>query len=243
MSDAEELYTTFAGLYDRLARAPGVERVRRRFARALDPPTGCRVVEFGCGTGANHPALRGRIGPDGQYVGIDLASGVLRVARRREGGPRTAFCRGDATRPPVRAAGVASDSSQAVDHTGPDAVCATFVVGMLTEPAAAVRRWARLVGPGGRIGLLNLRRTTTPVARVLNGPFQLFVRLSSPPSARGRESGRAGGDSPVERLDRRVTAAHDALRSVCEPATLTRETLFGGFGLLSAGTVADPPSE
>ncbi len=220
---ASDFYTAFAAGYDRLARAPGVERIRRRFARSLAPPTGGRVVEFGCGTGANHPSLREQIGPDGTYLGIDLAPGVLRIARRRESGPHTGFVRGDAVSPPVGG----RTTSEA-----PDAVCATFLVGMLSAPAAAVRRWARLVGAGGGVGLLNLRRTAVPVARPFNPAFAAFVRLGSPPAAGSSD------ERPVDRLDRRVTDAHDALRAVCVPDSVRREPWLGGFGLCSTGTVA-----
>ena len=223
--DAPEFYTAFAALYDRLSRLPG--GLRRRFASRLAPPRGGSLVEFGCGTGANHRALRAQLGPDGRYLGVDFAPGVVQIARRREAGPRTQFVRGDATRPPL--------GGRARDGWTPDAVCATFLAGLLTEPAATVRRWAHLVGPGGRLGLLNFRRTTVPLARSLNGPFRLLVRLGAPPG--GASSGA------VERLDRRVTAAHDALRAVCEPASLCRETLLGGFGLLSTGTVAEHGGE
>ncbi|MFB6242528.1 MAG: class I SAM-dependent methyltransferase [Halobaculum sp.] len=232
--NAPEFYTVFARLYDRLARVPGVGRLRRRLATALAPAAGDTVLDVGCGTGANHPHLRREIGPEGQYVGLDFSPGVLRIAHRREGGERRVFVRGDATRPPVPS-GV------------PDAVCASFLVGMLTEPAAAVRRWARLVGAGGRVALLNLSRAERLPWRVLNPAFRLFVRLGSPPGGATER-----GVSPVERLERRVTAAHDELTRLCETVTAERETVprdsaaltrergAFGFARLTAGTVRDP---
>lgn len=215
MTGSPGLYTTFAALYDRVARAPGVGRFREWTVRALAPPAGGTVVEFGCGTGANASVVRDRIGSEGRYVGVDLAPGVLRVARRREDGSRVTFLRGDAARPPIRAGSV-------------DAALATFVVGMVAEPAAAVRRWAEVVESGGRLALCNFRRTTTPVARPALPAFRLFVRLGAPGSA----------GSPVERLDRRVTTAHETLREVCVPDSITCETALGGFLVLTAGTVA-----
>lgn len=216
--NGQQFYTAFARLYDRIARLPGVGRVRRRVARALAPAPGDAVVDLGCGTGGNHDAVREQIGPEGTYLGVDYAPGVLRIARDRAGGPQTAFLRGDATRPPVRRA---------------DAALATFLVGMLSDPAAAVRSWARLVGPGGRLALLNLERSPAPVAAPLNPVFRLAVRLGSPP-------GPEAGEPAVRRLERRVRAAHDQLRRLSTATVTDRGAL--GFYRLTAGTVR-PASE
>ncbi|MEZ3142318.1 class I SAM-dependent methyltransferase [Halobaculum sp. MBLA0143] len=216
--NGQQFYTAFARLYDRVARLPGVSRVRRRVARALAPAPGDTVVDFGCGTGGNHDAVREQVGPEGTYLGVDYASGVLRIARDRAAGPRTAFLRGDATRPPVCRA---------------DAACATFLVGMLADPAGAVRAWARLVGPGGRLALLNLERSPARVAAPLNPLFRLAVRLGSPPGARSDEPA-------VERLERRVRAAHGQLRRLSTATVADRGAL--GFYRLTAGTVR-PESE
>lgn len=215
-TDAAAFYSAFARGYDLLARAPGVDHVRRRVATALDPAVGDTVVDLGCGTGGNHPALRREIGPTGTYVGVDVAPGVLEIARRREGGPRTAFLRGDAARPPL-------------PDGGADAVCATFLVGMLAEPTAAVRSWARTVGPGGRLAVANLSRTARTPWWLCNPAFRLAVRLGSP----GRPS--LGESSAVERLERRVDTAHTAVRRLCEPASTERFAF--GFGRLTVGTV------
>jgi len=220
---AAEFYTAFARLYDRLARAPGVGRVRRRVARALAPSPGATVLDLGCGTGANAAPLCRAVGSDGGYVGVDFAPGVLRVARRRVRRRRPAwrdratFLRGDATRPPVAAERV-------------DAACATFLVGMLGEPAAAVRTWGRLVGTGGRLALANLERTTDSLATALNPLFRLGVRAGAPGSA---------GGSAVERLERRVTAAHGELDRITTATVRNRGA--GGFLRVTAGSV-QPPS-
>jgi len=220
---APEFYTRFARAYDALARrGPFVATLRRALADALDPDPGATVVEFGCGTGANRPYVEDRVGSDGRYVGVDFAPGVLRVAREQDRDPRGAsggreYVRGDAARPPLRDDGV-------------DACCGAFVVGMLPDPAAAVREWAGLVGSGGRIALLDLARTTRPGWRALNPVFRLLVRAGSPPgTARSLER------SPATVQDERVAAAHRTLREAC--ADVEYRTLLGGFARVSAGTV------
>ena len=216
--DAPEFYSAFAGVYDLLARrGPGVTRLREAMVDALAPDAGDVVVELGCGTGANHRHVKARVGPTGQYVGVDFSPGALAVAWERERANGAAFVRADATRPPIRSGSV-------------DACCAAFVSGMLPDPAEAVETWADLVGPGGRLALLDLARTTRSGWRALNPGFRLFVRLGSPPS-----TATSLGRSPTAVLDRRGAAAHGELRTRC--TDVTARTLAGGFARVSAGTV------
>ncbi|KTG26207.1 class I SAM-dependent methyltransferase, partial [Haloferax profundi] len=152
---AQSFYTRWATLYDTIARrTPGVGRLRHDAADALGVDAGDTVVEMGCGTGANLPYLADRVGPEGTVVGVDFAPGVLDVARdRMAASPNVHLVRADATRPPL---------------TDVDAVLATFVSGMFADPADVVSSWADLVGPGGRLCLVDLARTTDPTWRALN---------------------------------------------------------------------------
>ncbi|MFB6167527.1 MAG: class I SAM-dependent methyltransferase [Haloferacaceae archaeon] len=214
---AQTFYTRYARLYDAVARhTPGVARLRERVVEALDPRPGETVVELGCGTGANLAPLRERVGPTGRVVGLDFAPGALAVARERAAAwENVAVVRADARRPPLAAA---------------DRALATFVVGMLGDPASAVETWCSLLSAGGRIALLDLARTTRPAARPLNPAFRALVALSSPPGTRLRT-----GD-PTRALDRRVVAAHCAVLDRTRP--VARETRAAGFARLVAGEVA-----
>ncbi|KAB1197104.1 MULTISPECIES: class I SAM-dependent methyltransferase [Haloferax] len=215
---AQSFYTRWATLYDAIARrTPGVESVRTEAADALQLGAGDTVVEMGCGTGANLPSLAERVGPDGTVVGIDFSPGVLDVARTRVADyPNVSLVRADATRPPVADA---------------DAVLATFVSGMFTDPAAVVSSWADLVGPGGRLCLVDLARTTQSWRRVLNPVFRALVRVTAPPRTRTMR------ESPTEMLDERLVSAHRTLESRCRDVHATTHAL--GFARIRAGTVAE----
>lgn len=230
VATTQAFYSRWARLYDTIARrAPGVQSLRERAADRLAPPAGGVVVDMGCGTGANLPFFAREVGPGGRVLGVDFTPGVLAVARERlsdspqnteEPSASVGVVRGDATRPPVRAA---------------DAVFASFVSGMLADPASVVHTWADIVGPGGRLGLLDLARSTHPLGRPLNDVFRLVVRGTSPPGTRSRLE-----ESPAALLDRRVVAAHRALFDRC--VDVEHETHALGYARLSVGTVTDASS-
>ena len=102
--DLQAFYGRWARLYDLIARVPGVGVWRAAAADALALEPGDTVLEMGCGTGANLPYLRERVGPEGQVIGVDLTSGMLDVARERverRGWANVSLVRADASRPPV----------------------------------------------------------------------------------------------------------------------------------------------
>ncbi len=185
-------YGRCAQLYDLVATAPGVRSWRQRAVDTLSLSPGDTVVEMGCGTGANFPYLRDRVGPEGRVVGVDLVPAMVTRARHRidpADWRNVHVVRGDATRPP----------------TGDvDAVLATFLVGMLDDPASAVRTWLSRVVPGGRVTLLNAGRSDRRLALLLNLALRAFVRLAAPGS-------RTSAASPVRTLERRWVQAREAL--------------------------------
>ena len=247
-SRAARFYTRYAALYDRIASdAPLVAGLRERIVDALAPRRGDVVVEMGCGTGANLPLLRERVGPEGVVVGLDFSAGVLDRARdriSRAGWENVHVARADATTPPVAPAGhreVHAGAAALAD--GIDAVLATFVTGMLDDPARAVDGWCRLVGGDerppvdrGRICVAGFARSTRPVGRALNPIFSGLVRLGTPP---GRGRGRT--ESPVALLDRRALVAHRRVHERCRDARTER--MLAGFARITAGSVDWAPGE
>jgi len=209
-SGVERFYGRIAPRYDLLATAPLVRRWRECAVEALDLSPGDTVVEMGCGTGANVPSIRERVGSEGRVVGIDRTQGMLAQARERverAGWANVSLVRGDATSPPI---------------DGADAVLGSFVVGLFDDPGAAVDRWLDALEPGGRIAILEAGRSDRLLAPPLNLAFRAFVRVSSP-------GGPTRWHSPARQLDRRIAAARDALVA----RTVERRHETAALGLVS----------
>lgn len=223
LGPTQRFYTNWAWLYDLMAvYTPGIGSLRRAAVDLVGPQPGDTVVEMGCGSGANLPLFRERVGSEGRVIGVDFSPGVLQVAADRvdrEGWENVHVVRGDATEPPLGSGN---------DNRSVDCLFASLVVGMFGDPAEVVDDWASLVGPGGRLGVMDLARSSVPRARPLNGLFRRFVTTANPRSVRQ-------STSPLASLDRRVAAAHRALHTQCSDAEY--ETRALGFARLSGGTV------
>lgn len=103
-------------------------------------PSGSRVLEAGCGTGAQTVVL-GTNSPDAEIVALDLSPTSLATAVERAqaaGLPNIEFHQGDILAPPF------ADSS--FDH-----VYVCFVLEHLPRPLDALRGLRRLLRPGGTI--------------------------------------------------------------------------------------------
>ena len=200
-------YGRWAALYDRVATAPGVGRWRRAAADRVTGP-GDTVVEMGCGSGANLPYLRERVGAAGRVVGVDVTGPLLGRARARAVDANVSVVRADATDPPVREV---------------DAILGTFVCGLFEDPAAVVEGWCNLVGPGGRVALMDATASDDPVGRPLNPLFRAFVAAGAPGEGPA-DVLRAPFGNADALLSRRVGAARQAL------ADRTEERRYEAFG-------------
>jgi SAM-dependent methyltransferase len=170
------------------------------WALGLTALTGAEAVaDIGCGNGM-YLAELARRGHAGPVVGVDLATGMLRAARRRA--PGTRLIAGDAAALPLRdgAFGLTM-AMQMLDHVpGPD---------------AAVRELRRVTRPGGRALV------------VLNCPGHLrelreAVTAALPESARGQAwvtGGRLRLDDGAELLAREFATVtkHDVTSELLLP--------------------------
>ncbi|WP_132057006.1 class I SAM-dependent methyltransferase [Halorussus amylolyticus] len=206
---AQQFYGRWADLYDFLARAtPGLGRLRAHAADALALEPGDTVVEMGCGTGANFEHLRERVGPAGRVVGVDFTRGMLERARDR-------IEREDWRNVHV----VQADATGIEFRESPDAILATFVVGMLGDPGRAVNRWADMLAPGGSLALLDAAQTNQWFGCPVNLAFRGLVVASSP-------TGMDGYDRPPWAiLDERVATARRALRARADETAHTEHAL------------------
>ncbi|QLK25739.1 class I SAM-dependent methyltransferase [Natrinema zhouii] len=221
---AQEFYGRWARLYDLIARrTPGIARLRERAAAACRLEPGDTVVEMGCGTGANLPFLREQVGPEGTVIGIDFTRPVLERAHAVTAEyDNVHVLQGDATQPPVDRGDVPGTDS------GIDAVLATFVVGMLEDPAGAVDDWCDLVGSDGTVVLANAARSREWYAPPVNAVFRAIVVLSTPPTAQLRYE-----TDPHLRLDEKIDAAHARLHE--RAVAVADETHIFGVVRLTGG--------
>ncbi|GGY09348.1 class I SAM-dependent methyltransferase [Streptomyces djakartensis] len=102
--------------------------------------SGCAgdVLDLGCGTGS----LSLLVSEQGHHVtGVDLSPAMVRLARQKLAGRDAVFLVGDAAAPPV-------------GERRFDAVLVRHVLWALPDPGHALRNWAALLRPGGRLVLV-----------------------------------------------------------------------------------------
>ncbi|MBB3018929.1 SAM-dependent methyltransferase [Microvirga lupini] len=128
---AGESYERYMGRWSR--------EVAPRFVDWLAPGPGGACVDIGCGTGIVTSALLERAAP-ARIVGIDSAPGFLELARTRVSDPRAAFKEGNALALP--------EADDAFDFA-----VSGLVLNFLPDKAAALAEMARVVRPGGLVGL------------------------------------------------------------------------------------------
>jgi SAM-dependent methyltransferase len=129
------------------AQSPDEIAVRAAYLELLGLEPGTRVLDVGCGTGAVARDAARRVAPGGLVVALDRSPALLAVARElaERGGlaPLIRFQRGDARALPF------------ADGEFDVAVAAT-VLSHVPDGARAVPEMARVVRPGGRVGVFDL---------------------------------------------------------------------------------------
>lgn len=215
-AQSQQFYGRWARLYDGLSHStPGIRSLRRAAVAALDLHLGDTVVDMGCGTGPNVPHLRRAVGPGGTVIGVDFTGPVLERARANHDYENVEFVQGDVTTLPVDA--------------DVDAIFASFLSGMLPDPAETVDTWTAHLGPGGTLGLLDAALSDNRVAWPLNQAVKAMVYASMP------EKSRDWDTAPWTTVTRRVDLAHAEVDA--NTTSTTEQTWLLGTVRVTAGSI------
>ncbi len=113
-----------------------------RAIAALSPAPGETVVDVGCGAGQSTRQLAGRVGTGGRVIGVDIAAGLLDLARRRAVHLAQAeFVQADA-------------QTVTLPTSSADGVFSRFGVMAFADPVAAFRNLRRILKPSGRLAFV-----------------------------------------------------------------------------------------
>ncbi|GAA2985802.1 class I SAM-dependent methyltransferase [Streptosporangium longisporum] len=125
-------------------RDPGVRAAWAERLRSWMPASPADVLDLGCGTGSLSLVLAEQ---GHRPVGVDLAPLMIEQARRKlaKAGFDAPMMVGDASDPPARAG------------TSFDVILSRHLLWTLPDPQEALRRWAGLLRPGGRLVLVEGR--------------------------------------------------------------------------------------
>lgn len=138
--DVAALFDRVSDTYDAVD-VPWFEPIAMHLLAQLRPAPGERAVDLGCGRGAVTRPLADAVGPTGQVVAIDLAPGMVE---------RTAADLSAVEHVQVRLGDVRTPDLPPGQW---DVVASSLVLFFLPDPLDAVRRWADLLRPGGRLGV------------------------------------------------------------------------------------------
>ena len=118
-------------------------QVAQRLLALAEVRPGMRVLDLACGTGAVLVQAARLVGPTGMAVGVDLAEPMAAVAARSlddDGQHWSAVAVMDAERLGLR-------------PTSFDVVCCASAIYLLGDQLTAVRRWSKLLRPGGTLAI------------------------------------------------------------------------------------------
>ncbi|WND22012.1 class I SAM-dependent methyltransferase [Streptomyces violaceus] len=165
--DWDERAASFDEEPDHGLRDPGVRRAWDGRLRGWLPGRAGDVLDLGCGTGS----LSLLASEQGHRVtGVDLSPAMVTLAREKLAGRDAVFLVGDAAAPPI-------------GEQRFDAVLVRHVLWALPDPGRALRHWAGLLRPGGRLVLVEgVWGTVAP----LGIPVERLTALLAPVAGQAR---------------------------------------------------------
>jgi ubiquinone/menaquinone biosynthesis C-methylase UbiE len=161
--------------YDRVARLYSLLEplylifppARRRAVLALGLREGDTVLEMGVGSGRNLRYLVEAVGSRGRVIGVDASSGMLAEARRLVERNRW-----------VNVELLRQDAAHLELEEDVSGVLFALSYSVIPDPKAALARaWDRLL-PGGRVVVMDLGLTQSPLHRLLHPFGRLLVELA-----------------------------------------------------------------
>jgi SAM-dependent methyltransferase len=165
-------------LLDVQAAQPAVIRLRDWAFERLAPAPGETAVDVGSGTGANTERLAASVGPAGSATGVEPNPALREVAARRA----------EATGSPAVFVDGTADALPLADASVDVLVCER-VLQHVEDPDAAVREFARVLRPDGRVALLDSDWSTAimhPMDRELSQRYHEFALTRWPNPFSGR---------------------------------------------------------
>jgi SAM-dependent methyltransferase len=193
-----------------------------------DLRTGESVLDLGSGGGIDVILSAKRVGPTGRAFGLDMTDEMLALARRNAeeaGAVNAIFLKGMIEQVPLPAASI-------------DVVISNCVINLSTDKAAVLTEIARVLKPGGRVGVSDVvaEDRLTPVERAERGSYVGCIAgaLSKSEYVEGL---RAAGFDDVEVTFTHEVAdgMHGAIVKAVKATTPEASTLPADRVALSAG--------
>ena len=164
MDNSRQQHETNRHFYDRISKfydliADGGEHEAREAGEiALAVQPGEHVLEIGCGTGRSLVYFSNQAGKDGKVIGLDVSTGMLKVARERTEKEPTAapfeFVEADARSIDPR---VIADNS--IDAVFASMTLELFPLQDITKVLSEIKR---VLKPNGRIGIVSMSIVKEP---------------------------------------------------------------------------------
>lgn len=166
------MFSAIAASYDLNNRLHSMWRDqawRRKAVRLCGVKPGETVLDVACGTGDLTLAFAGAGAK--RVIGLDFTHNMVRIARQKHAAAPppspTGFADGDAMRLPLADASV-------------NVVSIAFGIRNVADPARAIREFARVLQPGGRVCILEFSLPANPVLR---GFYNFYFRHVMPRTA------------------------------------------------------------